>query len=65
MGLRESKGPLRAIIGYVEVPIVEGSRWTVIRERLECGHVVNIRQDIIGPTNAHRRRCRRCRDGDS
>lgn len=29
-------------------------------ERLECGHVVHERQDIIGPTNANRRRCRKC-----
>ncbi len=29
-------------------------------ERLECGHVVHRKQDIYGPTNAYRRRCRHC-----
>lgn len=32
----------------------------VERERLECGHVINRKQDIYGPTNAYRRRCRKC-----
>ena len=35
----------------------------VHRERLECGHVINRKQDIYGHTNAYRRRCRHCRDG--
>ena len=31
-----------------------------IIEVLECGHEQPQKQDIYGPTNASRRRCRRC-----
>jgi hypothetical protein len=29
-------------------------------ETLECGHTIHPPQDIIGPTNATRRRCHKC-----
>lgn len=29
-------------------------------ERLECGHVVPVKTDFVGETNAVRRRCREC-----
>ncbi len=29
-------------------------------ERLECGHEIHVKQDIYGPTNALRRRCKKC-----
>lgn len=32
----------------------------VIVEVLECGHEQHQKHDHIGPTNAYRRRCRRC-----
>jgi len=47
-------GPLRKIIGY------DTSEHGVQLDILECGHVIHRRQDIIGPTNAFRRRCRHC-----
>ena len=33
-------------------------------ERLECGHVITQKCDLIGPTNATRRRCWKCEAGD-
>lgn len=33
-----------------------------MREVLECGHVVRQREDLAGPTNAFRRRCRQCHE---
>lgn len=32
----------------------------VARERLECGHTPCVVQDLVGPTNAVRRRCKTC-----
>lgn len=52
------RAPLRAIVSYVDVEIAPGV--TQQRERLECGHVVRIKRDIIGETNAYRRRCKAC-----
>jgi len=46
--------PLRTVI-RTEV------RHGVPYEHLECGHVVMSKLDIIGFTNARRRRCNRCR----
>lgn len=47
--------PLRRVIG-------EGvNEHGVETETLECGHVVRRKSDIIGPTNAYKRRCRFCR----
>lgn len=49
-------GPLRRIVS-------EGvGEHGVETETLECGHTLHRKQDIIGPTNAARRRCRHCRD---
>lgn len=49
-------GPLRKIVReFVDERGLE-------REELECGHVLSRKSDIIGPTNAYRRRCRHCRD---
>lgn len=50
-----NKYPLRKVIGYVDV---DGNGW--IKEKLECGHIVGIKQDIYGATNAYRRRCKQC-----
>ena len=36
----------------------------VQKEELECGHVVNRKSDIYGPTNAYRRRCSQCARDD-
>jgi len=47
-------GPLRKVIGY------DTSEHGVRLEVLECGHSIHEKQDIIGPTNAYRRRCRHC-----
>jgi hypothetical protein len=57
--------PLRKIVGYVEVvaAIIEGKPFMVCREKLECGHLVAEKRDIYGPTNAVRRRCRKCELG--
>lgn len=48
-------GPLRKVVA--EFHDENG----VQRERLECGHVINRKQDAVGYTNATRRRCRYCR----
>lgn len=56
--------PLRAVVGFVNVEIVgpiTGEVTVVQRELLECGHVVRIKRDIFGETNASRRRCRKCK----
>ena len=47
-------GPLRALVGHgcndAGVPV----------EMLKCGHWTRVREDIVGETNAARRRCKRC-----
>jgi hypothetical protein len=47
---RANRDPLRRIVerldGY---------------EKLECGHRVPVRRDMIGPTYAFKRRCAQCR----
>ena len=43
-----NKDPLRKIVTFGEI------------ETLECGHEQRQVQDLIGPTNAVRRRCHRC-----
>lgn len=53
-----ANGPLRKIVEYQEIQV--GRIGTVIHELLECGHLVLPKQDIFGPTNAVRRRCRHC-----
>lgn len=51
--LKEKKGPLRLVV-------VSGTS----EELYECGHRALRKQDIYGFTNAYKRRCRRCRDGE-
>lgn len=49
-----NKRPLRTIVDTFTNE--HGS----IMERLECGHAQVRKSDIYGPTNAYRRRCRKC-----
>lgn len=49
------KGPLRKIVGRRHVV---GDLWYEI---LECGHEQRPVRDLMGETNAVRRRCARCR----
>lgn len=50
-----SSGPLRKIVA-------EGvNEHGVQTETLECGHVIRRKQDLMGPTNAVRRRCPKCK----
>lgn len=49
-----NKRPLRAIVGSF------ANEHGSIMERLECGHAQLRKSDIYGPTNAQRRRCRKC-----
>ena len=53
--LIEKLGPLRRVIG--EKWDEHGIRFEVY----ECGHQRLPKQDRMGPTNAYRRRCRKCR----
>lgn len=48
--------PLRKVVDWFNDPETGAEK-----ERLECGHVLNRKQDIYGPTNADRRRCRFCK----
>ena len=55
--------PLRKIVDRVWVEsglMMYGKPLMVMRDKLECGHLVAAKQDIYGPTNAYRRRCRKC-----
>lgn len=54
--------PLRKIVErqFVDVPMPSGRKLTRIYELLECGHRQPEKSDIYGPTNADRRRCRKC-----
>lgn len=49
-------GPLRKVVGICSVGGVR-------MEAYECGHVAMPKSDIVGETNAARRRCRRCKLG--
>lgn len=49
-------GPLRKIVGICWVGGVR-------MECYECGHIAMPKSDIIGETNASRRRCHRCKSG--
>ena len=51
--------PLRKIVG-VESVTIEGTSVSVLKERLECQHLVHPRSDMVGETNAYHRRCYRC-----
>ena len=49
------RGPLRKVVS-------EGvNAHGVETETLECGHVIRRKHDLMGPTNAYRRRCRKCK----
>lgn len=48
-------GPLRKIVAE---GVNEHGGQT---ETLECGHTILRKQDLMGPTNAARRRCRKCK----
>lgn len=61
--------PLRRV---TDEGVVDAGYWTgeytgvdVDAEKLECGHIVRVRVDIIGRTNAYRRRCRYCRSSST
>jgi len=51
---RKRIAPLRWIVGE------KNDEYGRIVEILECGHEQPRKEDIYGPTNALRRRCRRC-----
>jgi hypothetical protein len=50
-----NSGPLRKIIAEG----VNGHGGQT--ETLECGHTIRRKHDLMGPTNALRRRCRKCK----
>ena len=50
------KAPLRKIVRR----FWGGQNGNLPMEELECGHTQMQKQDIIGPTNAYRRRCKKC-----
>jgi hypothetical protein len=53
---KANRAPMRKIVGrflgFDDVPM----------ERLECGHGVPVRADMLGATDAIKRRCRLCRE---
>lgn len=50
-------GPLRRIVDHVYT-----AEWpNLLQELLECGHTQLPVRDLIGETNAVRRRCRQCK----
>lgn len=51
---KTNRDPLRKIVGN------SIDAYGVMTEVLECGHEQRPREDIIGPTNAYRRRCSKC-----
>jgi len=53
--------PLRKVIKLVLMQHPDYPKLTVERELLECGHLIPVRFDYVGRTNAERRRCRKCR----
>jgi len=50
------KGPLRRVVEHLGCLPGEFTP----SEKLECGHIQRVVQDIYGPTNAYKRRCRQC-----
>jgi hypothetical protein len=61
-GNGSDRGPLRKVVGLRDV-LFHGVM--VERELLECGHLVRVRKDLVGRTNAARRRCGQCKPWDS
>lgn len=53
-----AKGPLREVTSQVR------NSYGTVLDVLSCGHKVRQAQDIIGPVNRYRRRCRICRDAE-
>ncbi len=53
-------GPLRKVVGYEAVDVGVLEKYEIMHEKLECGHLQLPVKDIIGETNAFRRRCRKC-----
>ena len=51
--------PLRKVVGVESIDVTGNANY-VRKERLECGHLVHPRSDMIGETNAYRRRCYHC-----
>lgn len=58
-----SNGPLRKVIERRRIPHPSAPDVIVTRELLECGHLVPVKSDFVGPTNAARRRCGKCKLG--
>jgi hypothetical protein len=61
------------VVEIVQVPMVDMSGEPLVylgevmhqrKEKLECGHIVRIKEDIYGQTNAYKRRCRFCREAN-
>lgn len=48
-------GPLRKIVARPR------NEHGVEMETLECGHTIRVKRDLMGPTNAVRRRCPTCK----
>lgn len=69
-GRKLNTDPLRKVVEIVHVPLTDihgeqyindfGEEVQVRKELLECGHIVRIKQDIYGETNAYARRCQEC-----
>lgn len=59
-GNGSDRGPLRKVVETREIPFMGITVW---RELLECGHLIPCRRDFVGPTNAERRRCGKCKLG--
>jgi hypothetical protein len=57
---QNTKYPLRLIIDWFR-----DDTTGKMKERLECGHIINRKQDIDGDTIALRRRCFKCPRRDS
>ena len=51
-------GPLRKV---VNVEYAGSGRDAIPIETLECGHVQHAKRDLMGFTNAYRRRCWQCK----
>lgn len=62
-GHPDRTSPLRKVLGFVMVPVEPGHHIELREELYECGHTRLPKQDIIGETNAFRRRCYKCAKG--
>lgn len=58
-GNGSDRGPLRKVVCVRTLRYTGGVE--VQREELECGHLIPIRKDLVGHTNAARRRCGKCK----